>query len=177
MRPEIVLKFDGGFLRPLEPKDVHIGYIFGLNDEQVNRYLEVRHVLQTKQTVAKFISDNQQDENGLLFGIWQSGENYHCGSIRLHSINHIKQTAYIGICIFEKSAWGKGLGSKAIASVTNWAIDKLCLRSLEAGIYEENIASQKAFLKAGYQWIADIPRKYNLDGNPVTIKIYSNNKV
>jgi RimJ/RimL family protein N-acetyltransferase len=177
MSPEIVLEFDGGNLRALKPNDIHHGYIAGLNDKQVNRYLAVRHSLQTEQSVAKFISDNQQAKNEVLFGIWQYGEQYHCGSIRLHGIDCIKQTAHMGICIFEKSVWGRGLGSKAIISVTKWAMDNLNVQRIEAGIYEENIASQRAFLKAGYEWITNIQQKYIFDGDPAIIKIYTNCKV
>jgi len=177
MNPEIVLAFSGGNLQPLKSEDVHHGYIAGLNDNQVNRYLEVRHTVQTEQSVLKFVRDNQQAKNDVLFGIWRDGEQYHCGTVRLHGLDDLKRSAHIGLCIFDKSTWGHGLGSKAIACVTKWAIDDLDLRWIEAGIYEENIASQKAFLTAGYEWIADIPGKYILDGNPAVIKIYANRKV
>ena len=177
MNPEIILAFSGGSLRALKSEDIHQGYIAGLNDNQVNRYLEVRHSVQTEQSVLKFIQDNQQARNDVLFGIWRDGQQYHCGTIRLHSAEDLKRSAHIGLCIFDKSAWGHGLGSKAIACVTKWAINDLDLRWIEAGIYEENIASQKAFLSAGYEWIADIPQKYILDGNPAVIKIYAKRKV
>jgi len=176
MNPKIVLAFSGGNLQPLKSEDVHHGYIAGLNDNQVNRYLEVRHIVQTEQSVVKFVRDNQQAKNDVLFGIWRDGERYHCGTLRLHGMEGTKRSAHIGLCIFDKSAWGHGLGSKAIACVTKWAIEDLDLRWIEAGIYEENIASQKAFLSAGYEWIADIPGKYILDGNPAVIKIYANRK-
>jgi RimJ/RimL family protein N-acetyltransferase len=177
MSPEIVLAFNGGNLQPLKPDNVHNGYILGLNDNQVNRYLEVRHIAQTEQSVLKFVRDNQQAKNEVLFGIWRDGEQYHCGTVRLHGVGDIKRSAHIGLCIFDKSAWGHDLGSKAIACVTKWAIDYLDLKWIEAGIYEENIASQKAFLRAGYEWVADISGKYILDGNPVVVKIYANCKV
>jgi RimJ/RimL family protein N-acetyltransferase len=176
MNPEIVLVFSGGNLQPLKSEDVHHGYIAGLNDNQVNRYLEVRHVVQTEQSVLKFVRDNQDAKNDVLFGIWRDGDQNHCGTVRLHGIKEVKGSAHIGLCIFDKSAWGHGLGSKAIACVTKWAIEDLDLRWIEAGIYEENIASQKAFLSAGYEWIADIPGKYILDDNPAVIKIYANRK-
>jgi RimJ/RimL family protein N-acetyltransferase len=69
--------------------------------------------------------------------------------------------------------WGKKLGSKAIEAVTRWALDKLKLRWIEAGAYSENIASQKAFLAAGYEWIYDIPDKYIFEEKPSTVKVYA----
>jgi len=172
MSPEIVLSFNGGHLRPLKTKDIHDGYISGLNDREVNRYLEVRHTVQTEQSVFKFVQDNQQANDAVLFGIWRDGAQSHCGTLRLHGIEQSTGRAHIGVCIFDKSAWGHRIGSKAIASVTKWAISHLNMRDIEAGAYAENIASQKAFLCAGYEWRCDIPGKFVYEGKPTVVKIY-----
>lgn len=173
MSPKVVLEFEGGYLRPLKPEDVHPGYVSGLNDPEVNRYLDgVKHATQTEQIVIDFVQHNQQSANGLLFGIWQVGDERHCGTVRLHGIEDYHKTAHIGVCLFDKSAWGKKLGSKAVGAVTRWAFDSLMLRWIEACAYEKNIASQKAFLAAGYEWIYDIPDKYILEGKPTRVKVF-----
>lgn len=170
---EDLLKFEGGYLRPLKIEDVHTGYISGLNDPEVNRYLDgVNRVTQTRESVTDFIKHNNQSTNALLFGIWQEGAANHCGTLRLHGIENYHNTAHIGICLFDKSAWEKKLGSKAIITVTRWAFDTLGLRWVEAGAYLENIASQKTFLAAGYDWIYDVPGKYIFEGNPATVKVF-----
>lgn len=173
MSPDVVLDFEGGCLRPLKPEHVHSGYVSGLNDPEVNRYLDaVRHVTQTGQSVTDFVLHNLQSANSVLFGVWQTGEANHCGTVRLHGIEHYHETAHIGICLFDKSVWGKKLGSKAIKAVTRWAFDSLGLRWVEAGAYSENIASQKTFLAAGYKWIYDVQDKYILEGSPATVKVF-----
>jgi ribosomal-protein-alanine N-acetyltransferase len=174
LNPEIVLDFSGGYLRPLRLEDLHPGYVAGLNDPEVNRYLDgVNRVPQTEPSVAEFVKQNQQSENAVLFGVWLIGAQHHCGTVRLHGIESHHRTAHIGICLFDKSVWGKKLGSKAIEAVTRWALDKLKLRWIEAGAYSENIASQKAFLAAGYEWIYDIPDKYIFEEKPSTVKVYA----
>ncbi len=174
MIPEGVLEFSGGYLRPLKLEDVHIGYVVGLNDPEVNRYLDgVKRVTQTEQSVTEFVRHNQHSDNAVLFGIWLNGVQHHCGTVRLHGIETHHKTAHIGICLFDKSAWGKKLGYKAAEAVTRWAFETLKLRWVEAGAYSENIASQKTFLAAGYKWIYDIPGKYILEGKPVTVKVYA----
>ncbi len=173
MSPEVVLEFAGGYLRPLKLEDVHPCYISGLNDPAVNRYLEVKHVTQTEQSVAEFVGNNQQSDSAVLFGIWLHGVEHHCGTVRLHGIETHHKTAHIGICLFDKSAWGKKLGYKAADAVTRWAFDTLNLRWIEAGAYSENIASQKTFLAVGYEWIYDIPGKYILEGKPTIVKVYA----
>ena len=172
MNLEVILEFEGGYLRPLKPEDVHLGYISGLNDPEVNRYLVgAKQTTQTEQSVGDFVKYNQHSSDGLLFGIWQTGDERHCGTVRLHGIEYYHRTAHIGACLFDKSAWGKQLGSKAIMAATRWAFDTLELRWVEAGAYAENIASQKAFLAAGYRWVYDVPDKYIFEGKPMEVKV------
>lgn len=174
MNPDTVLNFEGGYLRPLKPADVHAGYVSGLNDPEVNRYLDgVKHTKQTTQSVLDFVVANEASTNSVLWGIWQENAGKHSGTVRLHGIEYHHKTAHIGVCLFDKTAWGKKLGFKAVSTVTRWALDTLNLRWIEAGAYSGNIASQKAFLAAGYEWIYDIPDKYILDGVPTKVKVYA----
>jgi RimJ/RimL family protein N-acetyltransferase len=172
MIPKIVLHFDGGHMRPLMPEDIHLGYISGLNDCDVNRFLEVRHSIQTRESVLKFVQSNQEASNEVLFGVWQDEKKFHCGTLRLHGIKFDVGRAHIGICIFDKRAWGRRLGLNAISAATNWAISGLGLHWIEAGVYAENIASQKLFLAAGYEWICDTTENFVYEGRPAVTKIY-----
>lgn len=176
MKPDIILKFAGGFVRPLSVADVHPRYVFGLNDPEVNRYLEVRYTVQTIQTVTEFIQYNLLQDDSLLFGIWQDDMSRHCGTVRLHGINKHEGVAHIGVCLFDKSAWGNKIGLKAVCKVTQWGFDALNLKKIEAGAYLDNISSQKTFLAAGYQWIEDISGKFFLEGKPTIVKIYAARK-
>ncbi len=177
MIPDTQLTFSGGYLRPLSPDDVHHGYVEGLNDPDVNRYLDgVKRSTQTTQSVVDFVKGNRDSSNCILWGIWQEGSEAHCGTVRLHGIDTYHGVALIGVCLFDKAAWGKRIGSKAIAVITRWAIDNLKLRWIEAGAFEENTSSQMAFLGAGYNWIYDIPGKYLLEGKPTVVKIYAARK-
>jgi RimJ/RimL family protein N-acetyltransferase len=174
LSPEISLEFPGGFLRPLGIEDVHPGYVSGLNDPEVNRYLDgVKRTVQTMQSVTEFVRQNQLAGDAVLFGIWQSGAKLHCGTVRLHGIEQYHKTAHIGICLFDRTAWGNKLGAKAAEAVTRWAFETMGLRWIEAGAYSENIASQKTFLAAGYDWIYDVPDKYLLEGKPTRVKVYA----
>lgn len=174
MSPDVVLEFDGGYLRPLALEDAHRDYVVGLNDTEVNRYLDgVKHVIQTEQAVADFILQNQQASNAVLFGVWLAESERHCGTVRLHGIELYHKTAHIGVCLFDKTTWGKKLGTKVIQAVTKWAFNSLGLRWIEAGAYMGNEASQKAFLAAGYEWVYDIPDKYILEGKPAKVKVFA----
>lgn len=171
---DVTLNFQGGVIKPLSLVDVHEQYVNGLNDPDVNRYLDnVKRSLQTEKTVSDFIRYNIESNDSIIFGIWRDGLSKHSGTVRLHAIENTHHTAHIGICIFDKSAWGLGLGSKAISLVSNWALENLKLRWLEAGAYEENVASQRAFLSAGYKWVYDIPNKYLLNERPARVRVFA----
>jgi len=167
------LEFPGGYVRPLKPVDIHQGYIDGLNDADVSRYLDtVRRSFQTMQSVLDFVKSHLDSGESILWGIWLTNQKFHCGTVRLHGIDRHHGFALIGVCIFKKAAWGKGVGSNAIAAVTQWAFKSLELRWIEAGIYEENAPSQKAFIKAGYEHQFDTCGKYLLDGRPAIVRAY-----
>ncbi len=168
------IKFEGGWLRQLIPSDVNSTYVDGLNDREVNKYLvNVRQNHQTFKGVTEFVQSDLSSKDSILFGIWFDGMTEHCGTVRLHGIEYIHRTAHIGICLFDKSVWGKKIGVKSLAVVTQWVFETLKLRWLEAGIYAENIVSEKAFLSAGYEWVYNISDKYLFEGNPAEVKIFA----
>lgn len=171
---DLLLPFDGGYLRPLGVQDVHDGYINGLNDPAVNRYLDgVKHARQTRDSVVDFVNQNAAAPNAVFFGVWLDGKQQHCGTVRIYGIEHHHHTAHIGICLFDSAVWGKGIARKAIRSASAWAAQTFDLRWIEAGAYEPNIASQRSFLSAGYEWVSDMPGKYLFENQPTTVKIYA----
>ncbi len=173
-KQKVCVPFDGGELRVLQPENVHAGYIAGLNDPEINRFLvNVRRNVQTKESVLQFVQKNLDDPFAILLGIWETGSGKHSGTIRIYNVEDTHSTAHIGICIFERASWGKHLGSRALKTATQWALTELHLRWIEAGIYADNVASQHAFDAAGYDWICDYPDKYLYESRPAVVRIYA----
>jgi len=168
------IKFEGGWLRQLTSSDVHSTYVDGLNDLEVNKYLVgVRQNTQTFEGVTAFVRGDLNSTDSILFGVWFGDMKKHCGTVRIHGIEGVHKTALIGICLFDKSVWGNKIGVKSLTVVTQWVFKTLKLRWIEAGIYAGNIASEKAFLSAGYEWIYEIPDKYLFEGNPAKVKVFA----
>lgn len=90
----------------------------------------------------------------ILWGFWYSDYSQErlVGTVRLYGIYNAEPCCHIGICLFESTVWGKGLGSCVIRRVTEWAFHNLDLHTVRAGAYEENVGSQKAFQSAGYKF-------------------------
>lgn len=173
MYPEVKLDISDGFLRPLGELDVTDAYVLGLNDPTVNKYLEVRHNQQTHDSVLSFIKINKYSSNMILWGIWFGKETQErlVGTVRLHEIGTRESLCDIGICLFEKGVWGKGLGTQAINRVTAFAFKTLNLCAVRAGVYVENIGSQLAFQRAGYNFKNEEKLELSV-GRVVLIKVY-----
>ena len=75
----------------------------------------------------------------------------HIGNIKLGPIRCHHRSADISLFIGDKSCWGKGFGAESISLLRDWAFRELDLQKLNAGIYEGNVGSRRAFEKCGFQ--------------------------
>lgn len=143
------------YLRFLTPDDATPSYLAWMHDPDVIQYLESRWSVQTLDSIRAFIKAMNDSPRDYLFGIFlketepRSGQ--HIGNIKVGGINERHRFGDVGLIIGEKSAWGKGYASEAITLATQYGFDELNLNKLTAGMYEQNVGSYKAFLKAGYR--------------------------
>jgi [ribosomal protein S5]-alanine N-acetyltransferase len=169
----LVVEFALGKLRPLMPADVHSGYVSGLNDPEVNRYLvNVRTTEQTTAGVTCYVEQNLEAGDAVLFGIWVGADARHCGTVRLHGIGATRGRAHIGVCIFDRARWRRGVGAAAIEAVSRWGCASLPIDTIEAGVYADNAASERAFTAAGYVRRQTIANVFERDGHPAPVHIY-----
>jgi RimJ/RimL family protein N-acetyltransferase len=150
----------------LTPERVSDAYVGWLNDPQVNQYLESRFGEQGKASVEAFVAAMLASENDLFLGIVDRGLQRHVGNIKLGPIDRCHERGEIGIMIGDRAAWGRGVGSNAIARIVAIARDELGLRKLTAGCYASNVGSKKAFEKAGFVIEGVRGAHYLLDGRP-----------
>ncbi len=147
----VTIDSDRLLFRVLNKQDVSERYVGWLSDPEINQYLETpRYVTQTKDLCEKFVLDMKKDPASYLFGIFDKMTMEHLGNIKLGFINTYHQRAQLSLFIGEKSCWGKGYGSESIKCITQWGFDTLKLERIEAGCYDNNIGSLRAFLKVGY---------------------------
>lgn len=137
-------------LRELTPGEVSDRYVAWLNDPQVNRYLESRFVCHTAESVRSFVAATADDDASRLFGMFLDGTR-HIGNIKIGPINTQHRSADVGLIIGERSEWGRGYATEAIAQATRHGFDVLGLRKLNAGCYAGNVGSARAFEKAGWE--------------------------
>lgn len=137
----------GGMMRLLHPDDVDEGYVAGLNDPDVHRYMVApRQQRQTLELVQAYVAMNLRADDAILFGLFVKERLR--GTLRLHDIT--EHGATMGIALFDKSIWGQGWGGRMIRAACDFAFSGLGLAHIHAGIEPENIASRRVFSKAGF---------------------------
>lgn len=154
-------------LRKLTVADATPTYAAWLNDPEVHRFLEVRHHTHTVESCREFIAAMNSGDAHHLFGIFLTDSGRHIGNIKLGFIDPRNGDGQLSLFLGDKAAWGQGYATEAIRRMTDFGFRELGLARIEAGIYESNLASLRAFLKAGYSVEGFFRRKYVLDGGRV----------
>jgi ribosomal-protein-alanine N-acetyltransferase len=129
--------------------DVTMQYVSWLNDPIATRFLEARFEKHTFETVRNFVVSCEKSDAENLYGIFVKTSLEHIGNVKLKkNLRHM--TAEIGLIIGQKEFRSQGLGSLIIRAASLHGFSTLGVKKIEAGCYEENIPSLKAFLKAGF---------------------------
>lgn len=83
-----------------------------------------------------------------IYGIFDEADDY-IGTIELYEIR--ARLATLGIIIGEKSHWGRGYGTEAIAAILQHAFETLCLERVVLSTFGDNLRAQAAFKKVGFK--------------------------
>ena len=151
----------------LQETDVTEDYVGWLNNPDVNRFLESRFAVHTRESVREFVRGHLLDPASLFCGIRSGAHSWkHVGNIKLSPIDRHHRIAELGIMIGDEFAWGKGIGTEAIRVMAGIARSELGLRKLTAGAYGSNAGSLIAFQRAGFEIACRLNDHFLLDGKP-----------
>lgn len=137
------------YIRELSKEDISQKYIDWMNNYEIVKYTESKFMHHTFDSISYFIENCNNRDNCYLFGIF-ANNGIHIGNIKLDNIHPIYKKADIGLIIGNRDYWGMGIASDVIEKLCEFAFKKLNLHKVYAGIYENNIASLKAFYNAGF---------------------------
>ncbi|WP_413295640.1 GNAT family N-acetyltransferase [Synechococcus sp. MIT S9452] len=138
-------------LRALNPDDLNAAYLSWLNDPAVHRYMETRFLPQTLEALQAYWQAHRDDPSSPWFAICLLGDGRHIGNIKLGPIHWLHRRAELSLFIGERSCWGQGYASEAIARIRDWAFGELDLQKLNSVIYSGNLGSRRAFEKCGFE--------------------------
>jgi ribosomal-protein-alanine N-acetyltransferase len=146
---KILAKGSRLYLRPIALEDIP-SYQAWMNDPAITRYLESRFRSWSADDLKDYIAQEAKRPLGGLMAIVRRNDDRHIGNIRLSSVNPVHRTASVGLLIGATDSHGRGFGSEAIGLVADLSFGAFGLRKLTAGVYASNVASHRAFLKAGF---------------------------
>lgn len=150
IKSNVNIKSKSIYLREIQLSDVNKKYYNWMKNAEVTQYLESRFENWSLRKLKDYVRRIKNNPDYIFLAIISKDKNRHIGNIKLGPISRIHNFADVGIIIGQKLFLGKGIGSEAISIVVDYAFNKLNLHKLTAGAYAKNIASIKAFEKAGF---------------------------
>jgi len=156
-------------LRDLLPADADGPYLDWVRDEAVTRFLEIRFAPPDRAGLIAYIEKMTASPVDLVSAILRKDTGTHIGNIRLGPIDRHHRRGVIGLMIGDRSAWGHGFASEAIAAISDHAFAEHGVEKLTAAMYAPNIGSRRAFEKAGFALDAVRSRHVILDGQRIDV--------
>ena len=134
------------------------------NDGQLMKYYTNSKRKITKESLLNAIEEGEKKGNQYTFGIYYKENDVLIGTLKLGPINFNHKTSDLVALIGDRHYLGKGLSPKAISLGNILAFDYCDIRKLYGGMYESNIPSIKAYLRAGWLVEARLRGQYLVDG-------------
>ncbi len=157
------------FLREVRRSDVGPRYVRWMNDPDVTRYLESRYTPHSAESLQEYVRRLEGDSNQPFFAICRFEGREHIGNLKIGPIDWRHRRADVGLLIGERSCWGQGYATEAIDLAVRFAFETLSLNRLEAGCYQPNEASARAFEKCGFRREGLLRERSFLEGKPCDV--------
>lgn len=161
-------QIDAVELIPMSVDLVSERYAFWLNDPEVVRFSENRHSKHSLDSCAAYVASIDGIRSH-LWAIMLDGE--HVGNVGA-SRDIPNKTADLGIMIGERSAWGRGIGSRAYGMAADLLLGNDC-RMVTGGTMAANTGMLRIFAKCGFSIDGYRPAFFLLDGHPVDMVMAS----
>jgi RimJ/RimL family protein N-acetyltransferase len=146
-------------LRLVELTDCTERYVDWLRDPDVNKYLETRWTEQSLASVESFVRSVIGSDHSYLFAICEHGTDRHVGNIKIGPIETRHLYADVSYFIGDRAAWGRGMATDAVRTVTAFGFERLGLHRVQAGFYDTNVGSQRVLEKAGFTYEGRLVKK------------------
>jgi len=128
-------------------ENINNEYLSWLNDHEVTKYSELRHVEQDYKSAAEYIKRVYALNNKIFSIIGSNGD--HIGNITLRFDNYNLNVDF-SILIGNKNYWGKGYAKFALNEVLDWLKKETNMQYITAGTMALNIPMIKVFKSVGF---------------------------
>jgi RimJ/RimL family protein N-acetyltransferase len=136
--------------KPLDSGYCNLEYLEWLNNEEVNRYLEIYEPYTTEQ-LQSYLEDVDKNDKMLFWAVHIKNNNKHIGNIKIDPVNRYHGYGEYGIMMGDRSEWGKGYAAEASKAVLDYCFQQEALRKITLGVVEENTAAVNLYKKLGFE--------------------------
>lgn len=154
-------------LRPLKITDIDDEYMSWYNnrDGHLNHFTGSRRAFNQQSILDDYYQGSKTGRWFYYLIEASSGEKL--GNVKVGLIDTINMTSDLVCLVGNRKFIGKGLATKAIRLANQIAFSNHYIRRLQGGMYEDHIASFKAYTKAGWKEEARLEGYYWVDGKSV----------
>ena len=153
------------FLRKIQMEDIDDAFMEWFADEELMKYYTNSRKKISKEDIIHSIEDGEKNANCYTYGILFKENNICIGTIKVGPINWVHKISDLVVLIGNRSYHGMGLAVEAIKLGNKLCFDHYDLRKLFGGMYASNIASIKAYTKAGWVIEGQLKGHYLNEGN------------
>lgn len=159
-----IFKGERLYLREINIADITDSVMTWFDDEELMKFYTSSKNKITKEKLLSSIEEGKMNGNLFTYGIFINDTNTLIGTIKLGPIHFIHKTSDLVALIGDRNYLGKGLSVDAISLGNQLAFEKFDIRKLYGGMYESNIASIKAYTRAGWLIEGRLKGFYMVDG-------------
>lgn len=143
-------------------------------DPEVNECIvsDIPRSLEEAKAELKYWIDVFYNNSGIYFGIAKKCDNKLIGSIGITSINRVHNRAEISYDL-AKEYWQKGVMTKALKKLLEYAFMAIKINRLEAYALKENVASRKLLTKCNFNLEGELKQHRRHKGVYKDIGIFS----
>ena len=123
-------------------------YVSWLNDAEVVRFSEQRHLRHDRISCLKYVRSFESGPNFLWAVLFRPDDSRHVGNISA-VVDLQNSRADVSILIGHKAMWGRGIGLEAWGEVCRFLLRDMKLRKVGAGTLEGNLAMRKIMEHSG----------------------------
>jgi RimJ/RimL family protein N-acetyltransferase len=148
------------YLSPIDVNDAEI-FTEWLNDLEVTENLVLYSQIISLEGEKQFLDKLSREHT---YSIIDNDSNKLIGNCGLIGIDHLNQTAEIGIFIGNKKYWSNGYGSEALSLLLGYGFKALNLNNVSLRVFSYNESAKKCYDKVGFKPIGK-KREALLRGN------------
>lgn len=139
-------------LRGLELEDA-VTILKHFNDVELRQFIGIPIPVSKDEEEAwiRRTWESRQKGTEHVFGIELNKNQLLIGSCSLFSVHQINRSAELGIAIWNKAYWDKGLGQEALTLLLSYGFYYLNLHSIYLLVNEDNPRAIRAYEKLGFQ--------------------------